>query len=320
MMNEQQKQQIQLLMGKFEEWLKALDFSPKSLLNYCGDVERFINWIEQETNVETISGITPQHLQQYQIFLYNTLVEKKPGHTKHLTSSTQRRKLASIRKFFCWLVLTQQIVYNPSASLQLPKSHRNLPTNLLTKAEAKILIETIPISNAIDLRDRSIIELLYATGIRKSELLNLSLYDLDLEQSNLFIKEGKRKDSRIIPLTTTVSQTLNLYLSQSRPTFTKESIGCLFVSSKSGGKLDVKDIERIVKKWAKRAKIKKHITPHSFRHSFATHMLAGKADIRQIQKLLGHRRLSSTEFYTQLEVADLRQALELAHPRANKKL
>jgi site-specific recombinase XerD len=320
-MDDAQKQQFQLLAAKFEEWLKAINFSKQSIENYCGDLQRFISWIEENTNCKTVIAINPQHLQQYQIALYNTEIQVKEGKTKRLTPGTQLRKLAAIRKFFSWLVLTNQIAYNPAASLQLPKKAKSIPSTLLTKAEVKRLIEATTTQTAVDCRDRAIIELLYATGIRRAELLNLSLYDLDLEGATLSIKEGKRKDSRIIPLTNVVIEILKLYINESRPKFPNNSSKTLlFISSRSGGKLDAADVDRILQKAIAKAGIKKHVTPHTLRHSFATHLLKGKADIRQVQKLLGHRRLSSTEIYTRVEVSDLKEVLQRCHPRADKKL
>lgn len=320
-MNEAQKQQFQLLTAKFEEWMKAIDFSKQTIKNYCGDVDKFICWIEENTECKSIVEINPQQLQQYQIALYNTEVKGKEDKTKRLTPGTQLRKLAAIRKFFSWLAMTNQIAYNPAASLQLPKKGKTIPSTILTKAEVKRLIEATKTESDIDCRDRSIIELLYATGIRKAELLNMSVYDVDIEAATISIKEGKRKDSRVIPLTNTAKEILQLYVNEIRPKLHKDlSKTLLFISSRRGGALDGSDIDRILQKAITKAGIKKHITPHTLRHSFATHLLKGKADIRQVQKLLGHRCLSSTEIYTRVEVSDLREVLQRCHPRADKRL
>jgi site-specific recombinase XerD len=157
---------------------------------------------------------------------------------------------------------------------------------------------------------------MYATGIRRAELVSLSIYDVEMQTGTMRIEHGKGDETRLVPLTETAVTALKLYLEESRSCFATEAGQIrLFVSSRSGGKLDADDIRRIVGKWCKNARIKKHVTPHTLRHSCATHLLKGKADIRQIQKLLGHRRLSSTEIYTHVELGDLAEVISRCHPR-----
>ncbi|MBK7804212.1 MAG: tyrosine-type recombinase/integrase [Chloracidobacterium sp.] len=183
-------------------------------------------------------------------------------------------------------------------------------------AEAKRLIESIPIEKARDIRDRSILEVMYATGIRRAELVSLTIYDVEMQTGTLRIEHGKGNETRLVPLTQSSQTALKLYLEQARTAFASQPGQIrLFVSSRSGGPLDVDDIRRIVRKWTKNANIKKNVTPHTMRHSCATHLLKGRADIRQIQKLLGHRRLSSTEIYTHVELGDLAEVISRCHPR-----
>jgi integrase/recombinase XerD len=224
-----------------------------------------------------------------------------------------------VRKFFSWLTAEQQIAYNPASALQPPKQPHRLPTNVLTRTEAKRLIESTPTTRPRDIRDRAILEVLYSTGIRRAELIGLTIYNVDFDNATLRIEHGKGGSTRIVPLTESACAALKLYLEEARSRFVNEPRQVrLFVSSRSGGSLDDADIVRIVKKAAARAKIKKPITPHSLRHACATHLLRGRADIRQIQKLLGHRRLASTEVYTHVEISDLREVISRCHPREKK--
>jgi site-specific recombinase XerD len=194
-----------------------------------------------------------------------------------------------------------------------------LPANVLTKTEAKRLIESTPADRPRDIRDRAILEVLYSTGIRRAELLALNIYDIDFDNATIRIEHGKGNTTRVVPLTESARSSLKLYLEEARGIFARETTQTrLFVSSRSGGPLDDADIVRIVEKAARRARIKKHITPHTLRHTCATHLLKGHADIRQIQKLLGHRRLSSTEVYTHVEISDLREVIYRCHPREKK--
>jgi integrase/recombinase XerD len=147
-------------------------------------------------------------------------------------------------------------------------------------------------------------------------LIALTVYDLDLVAATLKVERGKGDFTRIVPLTSSAMAALKLYLDEARPVYARHATQVsLFVSSRSGGPLDDDDIVRIVQKAAKRAGITKHITPHTLRHSLATHLLQGQADIRQIQKLLGHRRLTSTEIYTHVDIGDLQEVIARCHPR-----
>jgi site-specific recombinase XerD len=277
MMNEREKQRLELLRQRFLEWMEAVNYSPKTRVNYARDVRLFLEWIAGETEIQTITEVTSAHIQQYQLALF-----QQEGR----------------------------------AVLECPKRGRPLPRNVLTPEEARRLIEATPVRKPRDIRDRALIEVLYATGIRRAELIALTVYDLDLVAATLKIERGKRDFTRIVPLTSSAMAALKLYLDESRPVYAKHATQVsLFVSSRSGGPLDDDDIVRIVRKAAKRAGIAKHITPHTLRHSLATHLLQGQADIRQIQKLLGHRRLTSTEIYTHVEIGDLQEVIARCHPR-----
>lgn len=200
--------------------------------------------------------------------------------------------------------------------MQIPQQPQRLPSNILTKKEARQLIEATPIEKPRDVRDRAILEVLYGAGIRRAELIYLTLYDVDFDSAMLRIQHSKGDRTRYVPLTQSAYAAVKLYIENVRSIFAREAGQThLFVSSRSGGPLDDADIVRIVRKAARRAGITKHITPHTLRHSCATHLLKGKADIRQIQKLLGHRRLSSTEVYTHVEIDDLRRVVRRCHPR-----
>jgi integrase/recombinase XerD len=320
-MNEAQHHRLMFLAKRFDEWLAALHYSPKTRVNYSRDVRGFLEWMAGNIEMASMAEVTPAHLQQYQMALYNhqrpAAAEGQPE--KRLSVGSQACRLAAVRKFFVWLLADQQIAYNPASSLQMPQQPRRLPRNVLTRSEARRLIEATPIQKARDIRDRALLELLYATGIRRAELIELNLYDLELEAGTLRV-HGKGDATRLVPLTTNAKAALQLYLEEARSLFAQGAAQArLFVSSRSGGPLDDADIVRIVAKAARRAKISKHITPHTLRHSCATHLLKGKADIRQIQKLLGHRRLSSTEIYTHVEISDLAEVLARCHPREKKK-
>ena len=327
-MNDSQKQRLKLMAERFSEWLEAINYSPKTRVNYTRDVKLFLAWLAENTVSNSIVEVTPAQLQQYQIALYNftrhddkepATKEKAAAEPKRLSVGTQANRLAAVRKFFSWLLSEQQIAYNPAATLQLPKQPQRLPRGVLTKTEARRLIEATPTTKPRDIRDRAILETLYATGVRRAELIALTIYDADLQTATLRIEHGKGNTKRVVPLTQAAIAALKLYLETGRSLFAREAGQVrLFVSSRSGGPLDDDDIVRIVCKAARRAGLSKHVTPHTLRHTCATHLLKGRADIRQIQKLLGHRRLSSTEVYTRVELSDLAEVIARCHPREKR--
>src|SRR5882672_4882859 len=191
-MNQSQRQRLKITAARFSEWLQAINYSPKTRVNYTRDVRVFLEWLADNTAINSLVDVTPAQLQQYQIALYNfersdnnesAAKEKEAKEPRRLSVGTQANRLAAVRKFFSWLLGEQQIAYNPASTLQLPKQPQRLPRGVLTKAEARRLIEATPIRKPRDIRDRAILETLYATGIRRAELLALTIYNADLQAS-----------------------------------------------------------------------------------------------------------------------------------------
>ncbi len=319
-MNEQQETRLKLLRARFVEWLEARNYSPRTRPDYDRYVRDFLLWINENTSLSSIAEVLPAHVQQYQLSLCYPLPKEDNTPGRVLSISAQICRLAAIKTFFSWLVQTQQIAYNPASSIEPPKQTETLPRDVLTQDEARCLLESTPVVKPRDIRDRAILEVLYGTGIRRAELLSLTIYDADLQAATLRIEHGKGGRSRLLPLTAGACAALKLYLTESRSCYASMmSRAALFLSSKSGQPLSDNDIVRIVRKAAKRADIIKRTTPHTLRHSFATHLLQEHADIRQIQKLLGHKKLSTTEIYTHVEISDLQEVIARCHPREKER-
>jgi integrase/recombinase XerD len=312
-MKESGRQKLELLRRRFGEWLAATNYAVRTREEYDRSVRDFVEWLCEETEVESITEALPAHLHQYQLALCHAPA-KDDG--RMLSVGTQAKTLAAIKTWFEWMVSEQLLAFNPAAALRMPKVPRSLPRNVLTQEEARMLLESTPIEEPRDVRDRAMLEVLYGSGIRREELLGLTIYDADLVNGSLRIELGKGRQTRIVPLTQSAIAALKLYLEEARPRWASEAgKTILFVSSRSGLPLSDNDLLRIVRKAAKRAGIRKHITPHTLRHSCATHLLQEQADIRQIQKLLGHRKLSTTEIYTHVEIGDLASVIARCHPR-----
>jgi len=311
-MKEPGKQKLELLKRRFGEWLIARNYSIRTREEYERSVRDFIRWLDEETEVESVVEILPGHLSQYQMWLCRGGGEEG----RLLSVGTQGKLLASIKSWFEWMVGEQMLMLNPASGLRMPKKLQRLPRNILTQEEARILIEMTPIERGLDIRDRAMLELLYGSGMRRSEILKLTIYDADLTTATLRIDRGKGGHTRLVPMTQSAVSALRLYLEEVRPLWMREECeSSLFVSSRSGRVLSGRDLLDIVRRATSRAGITKNISPHSLRHSCATHLLQEQADIRQIQRLLGHRRLSTTEIYTQVEIGDLAEVIERCHPR-----
>ncbi len=233
---------------------------------------------------------------------------------KGRSPATISRHLAAIRSFYRYAVREGIIKKDPSADLESPKIAQKLP-RVLSAGEVDFLLNQPIISEPAGLRDKSMLELLYATGIRVSELVSLNLEQINME--NGFIRcFGKGAKERIVPLGDTAVRFLKEYLARGRSKLEKTGgTQALFVNQ-HGRRLTRQGFWKILKKYARKAKIKAEITPHTLRHSFATHLLENGADLRSVQEMLGHADISTTQIYTHLTKKKLKEVYERTHPRA----
>jgi integrase/recombinase XerC/integrase/recombinase XerD len=228
--------------------------------------------------------------------------------------STLARKLASVRSFFRTLVEHGELGANPADLLPAPKQPQRLP-RVMKAGEVAGLLDSIPGSGPLELRDRAIFELAYACGLRAEELVDLELDSIDFEDEQVRV-EGKGHKTRFVPAGEPALRTIARYLERGRPTLVAaEGSPALFLS-KSGRRLSTSDVRRRLRGWARHAATQGHVHPHALRHSFATHLLEGGADLRAIQEMLGHSSISTTQVYTRVESARLRAAYRQSHPRA----
>ncbi len=234
---------------------------------------------------------------------------------KQYSKATIARKLATLRSFYKFLVKRGRIEANPVISIRTPKQEKKLP-HFLEYEEVKRLLETPPLDNWLGARDRAILETLYSTGIRVSELVALNMDDIDFLGEVVHVR-GKGKKERITPIGTSALQVIQHYMefrsrrSQSNPNFDSK---VLFVN-KHGRRLSTRSVRRKMDKYLKMAGLDPSISPHTLRHSFATHMLNNGADLRSVQELLGHQSLSTTQIYTHVTTKKLKETYQNAHPR-----
>jgi integrase/recombinase XerD len=302
------------LLQLYEDDL-ALHYGERTVVEYLAHVRAFLAWLDQKGLA--LAAVKRQDLQAYQTELF--ALRKRDG--KPYSAGFQVNRLSALKSFFGFLTRRQILLADPTSGLAQPRLESRLPRAILSLGEARRLVEAPDTQVPLDLRDRAILETLYATGIRATELIRLSPFDVDTEEGTLRVVRGKGGKDRNVPLTRAAAEAIEAYLTEGRPKLlaSRRTRGSkaprrLFVSPR-GGIIYRATLARLVRTWAERAGIKKHVSPHVFRHSVATHLLKRGADIRHIQALLGHACLSTTERYTRVEISDLQAVVKRAHPR-----
>lgn len=279
------------------------DVSPHTLAAYRSDLAQLLVFAVREKG-EGVSAQDVDHL-----FLRRYLA----GLSKDTRKSSIGRKLAAIRSFFRFLLRRGTIVKNPAELIATPKKEQRLPFHLDID-QATSLMETPNDDQKYALRDRAILELLYSSGLRVSELTGLNIGELDLAAGMVRVT-GKGGKERIVPVGSRALEALQEYLDQRSDDTAK---GALFLNTR-GGRINRRSVARIVDAHVMRIAAFKRISPHTLRHTFATHMLEGGADLRAIQELLGHASLSTTQKYTHVSIDRLMEVYDKAHPKAHTK-
>lgn len=292
-----------LLPGWRDYLLAQRGLSPRTVDSYGQDLENFFLFREVLAQGGGLSAMPDEQ----EIFLYLAWLRSRRN-----TGRTLARRLSALRAFFSFAVEEGVLKTNPAQLLENPKLPQHLP-EVLNREEMERLLALPDMRDKSGRRDRCMLELLYAAGLRVSELCELSTADLDL-QRGLVRVFGKGAKERLVPLHSLIQDLLEAYLRQWRPAF-KPSGNQLFVN-RSGRALSRQYVWKMVKKYAMLAGIRRPISPHTFRHSFATHLLEGGADLRAVQLLLGHADISATEIYTHVQAERLRGVHRQFHPRS----
>ena len=296
-------------LGRFEEWMRARNYSPHTIVDRGQQLDGFIAWAS-ERGVTRPAEVTRSLLERYQRHLHH--YRKKDG--EPLAIVTQTMRIVAVRVFFRWLARQNLLLHNPASELELPRLGKALPRGVLTAAEAEAVINQTDPESPFGLRDRAILETLYSTGIRRQELIDLCLDDIDFERGTVMIRMGKGKKDRVVPIGERAIAWLEKYLSDVRPRLVWEpDPGALFLMNR-GTALSPHWLSHRVRRYVKA--VGKQGSCHLFRHTAATLMLEGGADIRFIQAMLGHEELSSTEIYTKVSIRKLKEIHTATHPAA----
>jgi site-specific recombinase XerD len=285
-------------------WLVARNAAPKTRTAYLADVTQLAEWAGAH-------DLGPEDVDHKRLRLFAGVLSERGA-----SKATVARKLASARSFYRHLVDRGELEASPADLVTSPKREQYLP-RVLKEDDVAALLDSIPASTPLELRDRAIFELAYATGLRAEELTTLDVGDADFDAEELRV-HGKGGKERVVPIGEQAWRTLNTYLERGRPPLARErepEERAVFLS-KSGRRLGTADLRRRLRAWTQRVGIPPGTTPHTLRHSFATHLLEGGADLRTIQELLGHSTISTTQTYTRVESRRLRKVYARAHPRA----
>jgi len=274
-----------------------------TLESYKRDLTAYHAFLAKTQKV-TINQTSRSHIIAYLLELKN----------KNKATSTISRNLASIRSYYQFLVRDGHLSKDPSHNLESPKIDKRLP-KVLSISDVEKLLQVPDISTPSGGRDKAMLELLYATGIRVSELVSLDIEDLNLNMG-LVKCLGKGSKERIVPLGNEAIKSINSYMENNRGKLLKKDRDSALFLNHHGRRLTRQGFWKIIKKYAKMTSIESDITPHTLRHSFATHLLENGADLRSVQEMLGHADISTTQIYTHLTKARLKEVYSKAHPRA----
>lgn len=296
---------MDLLRDEFIHYLLVeRGLSQNTLEAYERDLTNYINFLQENEKVTDVKEIN-----RYMIlrFIYSLKDDGK-------AQSTISRHVSSIRAFHHFLLREGYVKNDPTLHIEMPRPEKKLP-KVLSTSEVEALLSTSVKNPQLSLRNKAMLEVLYATGLRVSELVELTLSDIHLQMGFLRCI-GKGNKERIVPLGSVAIETLKKYIDEARPILMKKKHHDILFVNHHGNPMSRQGFWKIIKKLAKQANIKKELTPHTLRHSFATHLLENGADLRSVQEMLGHADISTTQIYTHVTKTRMKEVYEKFHPRA----
>lgn len=291
--------------------LEVRNYSPQTLDSANRALRLFGAW-SIERGIGRPEQVTLRVLERYQRALFHT----RKSNGEPLSFKTQELRLSHVRALFRYLVRQHVIAYSPAAELLLPRSPPRLPTDTFSVAEMEQILRTPDLSTALGLRDRALLELFYSTGLRRTEVALLDLYDLDRDRRWVVVRKGKGGKGRVVPIGERALAWTVKYIEEARSQLVlTEEEWALFVSAKTGRRFRPDALGHLVRRMLDDSGVRhRKGACHLFRHTMATHMLEGGADLRAIQEMLGHAKLDTTQIYTKVSIERLQQVHAQAHP------
>lgn len=285
--------------------------SPSTLQNTHACLVSFFEWCALR-EIRYPNEVTLSLLERYR----NQVVGLKNKYNgKELSNNGKHKRLSAVREYFAWLTRKRVLLVDPSLDLEIPKYvKRNIPHNVLSVEEAEKILSVPDVTNVFGLRDRAMLEVVYSTGIRRMELGNLCLSDIDFETRTVLVREGKGKKTRVIPISERALSWVRKYLERSRVVLLRNADEPHLFLGKLGKKMEHSSITSLFATFRTTAEVKKRQAVHIFRHTTATGMLDNGADIRHVQEMLGHADLSTTQIYTHVAIRKLKEVYDKTHP------
>lgn len=306
-------------LGSFEnycysylEWNRtAKSHSQHTLKNAYGYLMNFFDWCALR-EIRYPNEVTLSVLERYR---HQVIGLKNKLNGKELSNNNKYKRLALVKDYFGWLVRKRVLLVNPTLDLEIPKyAKRNIPHNVLSVEEAEKTLSVPDVTTAFGLRDRAMLETVYSTGIRRMELGNLHVSDIDFQTRTVLVREGKGKKTRLIPISERALGWVRRYLERSRVVLSRDADEPYLFLSKNGKKMNLVNITKQFRCYHDAAGVKKRQAVHIFRHTTATGMLDNGADIRHVQEMLGHEILSTTQIYTHVAIRKLKEVYDKTHP------
>ncbi len=296
-------------MLRYLAFLAEKNYSPRTIETREAYLRYLIAWCD-ERSITKPQQIDRPILERYQRYLF--YYRKRDG--EPLSTRSQHSRIIPIRHWFSWLVKKGHLLYSPATDLELPRLEKRLPKAILSAREAETVLAVPDVGNALGLRDRAILETFYSTGIRRLELIHLTVHNIDLKRGTVMIRQGKGRKDRMIPIGERALAWVEKYKESARPELVSgRDDGTLFLSE-WGEAFAPNAMTRLVRVYVEKSGVGKKGACHLFRHTMATLMLEGGADIRFIQAMLGHAELSTTEIYTQVSIRLLKSIHTATHP------
>lgn len=299
---------METLLKSWGEWIEAQGFAPGSVKDHRQKLQGFLDFLDGSCPLEA----DKKSLSAYQSHLFE-MTSKKTG--KKLSCNSQINRLTVLKNFYRFLQQTGRIATNPAEIIVLPRHPKLIPPVLLKSREMKKLLDAPDLGNPLGFRDRTIMEVFFATGMRLSELTSSAVEDLNFEEGLIHIKHGKGQKQRLVPMGEAARNWLTEYLQNVRPILAKESKTDAVFLNRFARRMDKNGWQKKLAQYVSSAGIKKSFTTHCFRHQLATSMLERGADTRHIQEILGHETLKTTQRYLHVVKAELKRIHAKSHPR-----
>ena len=298
-------------VGEFCEWLAVRNYSPRTVVHYEGNLLAFVAWAA-ERGVTRPGDVTQPMLERYQRSLF---YRRKPN-GQPLTVRAQVGHLVSLRAFFRWLARARRVLFDPAAALELPRMRRLLPRGVLSVEEMEAVLAQPDLTTPEGVRDRAVMETLYSTAMRGQEAAGLGIFDVDFGRGTVHIRAGKGQRERMVPIGERALAWVDRYLVEARPLLAVPPDDAVLFVTNWGRAFTAKRMSVMVRPYIDAAGITKPGACHIFRHTAATLMLEGGADLRYVQELLGHADVSTTQIYTRVSIRQLKAIHTNCHPAA----